>query len=126
MGMKANSGFFSGTTGSMKYKLDIQKFGLKKNFSSLEKFVQNPSNFGKYSPASLYDWLKSKYDVKPLSRGSLKGIPFEKGGGFKVVFGGDKLLQYHPEGGHHKVGYYKISSGETGTYRYGLNGKELK
>ena len=27
MGMKGNSGFFSGTSGSMKYKLDIQYFG---------------------------------------------------------------------------------------------------
>ena len=27
MGMKGNSGYFSGTSGSMKYKLDIQYFG---------------------------------------------------------------------------------------------------
>ena len=27
MGMKGNSGYFSGTSGSMKYKLDIQFFG---------------------------------------------------------------------------------------------------
>ncbi len=27
MGMKGNSGYFSGTSGSMKYKLDIQRFG---------------------------------------------------------------------------------------------------
>ena len=126
MGMKASSGLFSGTQGAIKYKLNIQMFGLDKKFSSLEKFVQDPSNFGKYSPASLYAWLKDKYDPKPLSRGRLKNIPFENGGGFKVVYGGDRLLQYHPEGGHHIVPYYKVSSGETGTHRYDLNGKELK
>ena len=126
MGMKANSGLFLGTQGAMKYQLSIQMFGLKKDYGSLENFLQNPSNFGKYTPLSLYEWLKSDYEVKPLSVGSLKGVPFEKGGGFKVVYGGDKLLQYHPEGGHHKVAYYKISSGKTGIHRYDLNGKELK
>lgn len=34
MGMKANSGYFSGTSGSMKYKLDIQRFASKDLFSS--------------------------------------------------------------------------------------------
>lgn len=34
MGMKGNSGYFSGTSGSMKYKPDIQHFASKKLFSS--------------------------------------------------------------------------------------------
>ena len=126
MGMKANSGLFSGTNGKLRFKLNIQLFGISKDYTSLEVFTNNPSNFGKYTPHTLYTWLKNKYEVKPLSGGSQKGIPFEKGGGFKVVYGGDKLLQYHPEGGHHKVAYYKILSGKTGTHRYDLNGKEIK
>ena len=35
MGMKANSNNFYGTKGSYKYKLDIQKFGIKETISSL-------------------------------------------------------------------------------------------
>ncbi len=34
MGMKGNSGYFSGTSGAMKYKLDIQHFASKSLFSS--------------------------------------------------------------------------------------------
>ena len=127
MGMKGNSGFFSGTSGSMKYKLDIQRFGLKGKFGTIDNFVKNPTNFGKYKTSSIYNWLKKDYDVKPLSKGRFAGIPYKKGGGFKVVYGGDKLLQYHPKGGHHGgIAYYKVSSGTGGTHRYDLNGKEIK
>ena len=58
-----------------------------------------------------------------LCRGSFKGIPFEEGGGFKVNWGGDRILQYHPENlSHHGGAYFKISSGETGTIRIDLDG----
>ena len=46
MGMKANSGLFLGTQGAMKYQLNIQMFGLKKDYGSLENFLQNPSISG--------------------------------------------------------------------------------
>ena len=65
------------------------------------------------------------YDVKPLNKGSLKGKLFEDGGGFKVNFGGDGILQYHPEKkSHHSGAYYKISTGKGGTKRYDLKGNE--
>jgi len=45
----------------------------------------------------MYSFLiKNGFDVKPLSKGSLKGVPFNKGDGFKVNRGGDRILQYHP------------------------------
>ena len=127
MGMKGNSGYFSGTSGSMKYKLDIQYFGLKSKFGTIGNFVKDPANFGKYKTDSIYNWLKKDYDVKPLSKGKFAKIPYKKGGGFKVVYEGDKLFQYHPKGGHHGgIAYYKVSSGTNGTHRYDLNGKEIK
>lgn len=67
----------------------------------------------------------SSYEVKPLSRGKYKGVSFEDGGGFKVNFGGDGILQYHPEkGSHHGGAYYKISTGKGGTKHYELDGSE--
>lgn len=57
--------------------------------------------------------------------GSLKGIKFEDGGGYKVNFGGDGILQYHPEkNSHHNGAYYKISTGKEGRKRYDLEGEE--
>jgi hypothetical protein len=70
---------------------------------------------------------KNGYDVKPLSKGSYKGIPFEEGGGFKVNWGGDRILQYHPaDASHHGGAYFKISSGETGTIRIDLDGNIIE
>ena len=66
------------------------------------------------------------YDVKPLAGGSLKGVRFEDGGGFKVNFGGDGILQYHPEkGSHHEGEYYKISTGKRGRKWYNIKGEEI-
>lgn len=126
MGMKGNSGYFSGTSGSFKYKLDIQYFGLKSKFGTLSNFVKDPSNLGKYTTKSIYNWVKKDYDVKPLRKGEFKGIPYEKGGGFKVTYGKEHLFQYSPKGKlHGGVAYYKISSGK-GVHRYDLNGKEIE
>jgi hypothetical protein len=126
MGMKANSGHFSGTKGSLKYKLEIQYFGIKSKYKTIGSFLKRPSNLGKYKTAVIYTWLKKDYKVKPLSKGRFKGVPYEKGGGFKVNYNGDGLFQYHPKGGHHGgKAYYKISNGKKGTHRYDLNGKEI-
>ena len=79
-----------------------------------------------YTPKRLKELFeKDGCDVKPLNRGSLKGKSFEEGGGFKVNFGGDGILQYHPEKkSHHNGAYYKISTGRGGTKRYDLKGNE--
>lgn len=79
-----------------------------------------------YAPKELKKVLEGMgFDVKPLARGSLKGLLFEDGGGFKINFEDGGLLQYHPETkSHHGGAYYKISTGKGGTHRYGLDGKE--
>ena len=94
------------------------------SINSLDDLLTNPNKLSGVSGEELYNYLvKNGYDVKPLNRGSFKGIPFEEGGGFKVNWGGDRILQYHPENlSHHGGAYFKISSGETGTIRIDLDG----
>ena len=98
------------------------------SINNLDDLLPNPDYLSGISGNELYDYLtKNGYDVQPLSRGSYKGIPFEEGGGFKVNWGGDRILQYHPENlSHHNGAYFKISSGETGTIRIDLNGNIIE
>ena len=102
----------------------VSESGLN-SINSLDDLLTNPNKLSGVSGEELYNYLvKNGNDVKPLNRGSFKGIPFEEGGGFKVNWGGDRILQYHPENfSHHGSAYFKISSGETGTIRIYLNGK---
>jgi hypothetical protein len=88
---------------------------------------KHPKMLQAYTPESLKKALEAAgYDVKPLgTKSRLKGIPFEEGGGYRVSYGGDRYLQYHPEKySHHGGAYYKFSSGKTGNKRYHLNGDE--
>ena len=96
--------------------------------NKLDDLLVDPSKLAGVSGDELYEYLlKSGYDVKPLSKGSYKGIPFEEGGGFKVNWGGDRILQYHPvDASHHGGAYFKISSGETGTIRIDLDGNIIE
>ena len=107
--------------------IDISSKALR-SLNSLDDFINNPSLLNSLSPSELYDYLIIKgYNPQPLSGGSLAGISFEDGGGFKVNWGGDRILQYHPSGGHHGgVSYWKISSGATGTQRYDMNGNLIR
>lgn len=91
-----------------------------------EKLAADPAILAFYTPESLKRELeKAGFEVKPLSRGHLKKIPFEDGGGYKVNFGASGLVQYHPEKySHHDGSYYKISTEEMGVRRYDLNGNE--
>ena len=67
---------------------------------NLDDLLTNPDKLSGINGDELYDYLiENGYDVQPLSRDSFKGIPFEEGGG-----------------------YFKISSGETGTIRIDLDG----
>ncbi len=92
----------------------------------LSELAESPERFASYTPDSLKAELESAgFEVKPLSRGSFKGVSFENGGGYKVNFAGNGLLQYHPEShSHHGGAYYKISTAEGGTHRYELDGTE--
>ena len=59
-----------------------------------------------------------------MNDGNLKGIPYESGGGFKINWGGDRILQYHPSGlNHHgNIAYWKLSSGKYGTMHFNFGG----
>ena len=96
------------------------------NLGFADKIASHPKILQAYTPERLKETLENAgYDVKPLNKGSLKGKLFEDGGGFKVNFGGDGILQYHPEKkSHHSGEYYKISTGKGGTKRYDLKGNE--
>ena len=94
------------------------------SINHLDDLLSNPKKLAGVSGKELYNYLlENGYDVKPLGKGSFKGIPFEEDGGYKVNWGGDRILQYHPESlSHHGGAYFKISSGETGTIRIDLDG----
>lgn len=100
-----------------------------KNLNGLDDFLNDSSKLKNVKPDELYNYLKNNgYNPQPLSGGSFKGVSFEDGGGFKVNWGGDRILQYHPAGKGHHGGfeYWKISSGPTGTIRYDMNGNIIK
>jgi len=105
---------------------DIKTYSIENSFlnnlSKLDEIFSSPDSLSIISGDDMYRYLKEKsYDVYPLSRGSAKGVLFEDGGGFKVNWGGDRIIQYHPsKGSHHSGAYFKISSGETGTIRINL------
>ena len=98
------------------------------SINKIDDLLVDPSKLAGVSGDELYEYLiKNGYDVKPLSKGSYKGIPFEEGGGFKVNWGGDRILQYHPaDASHHGGAYFKISSGEMGTIRIDLDGNIIE
>ena len=92
---------------------------LLNSIESVEDFVTEPSKLSHVDPDALYDYLKeSGYEVKPLGGGNYQGVPYENGGGYRIHWGGDRILQYHPSNrSHHGGAYFKISSGRTGTVR---------
>ncbi|MDK8193132.1 RHS repeat-associated core domain-containing protein [Paenibacillus sp. UMB7766-LJ446] len=99
-----------------------------KNIKNLDDILTDPGKLKGVKPDELHKYLKENgFKPEPLSSGSQKGVTFENGGGFKVNWGGDRILQYHPGSRHHgNVPYYKISSGTTGTNRYDMQGNLIK
>lgn len=93
-----------------------------------EKLAEHPMQLASFTPASLKDQMeRDGLEVKSLKKGSLKNVPFQDGGGYKVNFPDGGILQYHPEtGSHHGGAYYKISTGKGGTHRYELDGTEKR
>jgi len=95
----------------------------------LEELIKNPQLLGNAAPAEWYGYLKKQgFTVKTLRRGTFgenseKNL-FEKGGGFRVHWSGDRILQYHPPGGrwHGEAAYWKLSDGGNGTRRFDLSG----
>lgn len=64
------------------------------------------------------------FETKPLGAGSLKGIRYEEGGGFRINYRGDGYFQYHPPGTHHGNAYYKRSSAKDGVKRFNFDGSD--
>lgn len=126
-GGNSGSGGSSGNAGGSGGNIGGSEGGLN-SINKLDDLLVDPSKLAGVSGDELYEYLiKNGYDVKPLSKGSYKGIPFEEGGGFKVNWGGDRILQYHPaDASHHGGAYFKISSGETGTIRIDLDGNIIE
>ncbi|MDR5002780.1 hypothetical protein [Brevibacillus parabrevis] len=98
------------------------------NIKGLDDILNDPSKLKGIEPDDLHKYLiDNGYNPQPLSNGSLKGKTFEDGGGFKVNWGGDRILQYHPGSRHHgDIPYFKLSSGKTGTQRYDMQGNLIK
>lgn len=91
------------------------------------KIINRPSMLNTYKPKELkLELEKAGYEVKPLGRGNYKNISFEQGGGYRVNFGGDSIIQYHPEKrSRHGSEYYKIGNGKIGIKRYNMKGEEI-
>lgn len=95
----------------------------------ISSYIENPKTLGNTTHKEKYDdFIEHGVDVKPLNRGSLKGIDYEDGGGYKVNGTKDgQYLQYHPEvNSHHSGEYYKLSSGKAGTRRYDMDGNLIE
>jgi len=98
---------------------------IEKFVENLDELLENPKRLGNAAPKDWYEYLKSNgYEPKPLGKGNFEQVSFESGGGFRVIWDGDKMLQYHPAGRTHhgKEAYWKLSSGKSGTLRYTLAG----
>ena len=89
--------------------------------------INNHYDLARYSPEEMKELLEYfGYSVKPLAQGSLKDIPFENGGGYKINFGKDGIFQYHPKTkSHHGGAYWKIKNSNEDK-RYGLDGNEIE
>ena len=93
----------------------------------LDVLFDSPQTLGKATPDEWHKQLMDHgYDVKPLSDGRFKNVPYEQDGGFKVNWngkGGASIFQYHPSArSHHGGAYYKTSNGIEGIKWYNLDG----
>ncbi len=105
---------------------ELERQAKRKN-DLVHRLARSPEMLAEFTPEELAKTLKEAgYEVQPLNNGSLKGVLFDQGGGFKVNFEDGGMIMYHPRTrSHHGGEYYKISTGKGGTKRYERNGKEL-
>ena len=116
----------SSESGKLETRKDSGDYLVSKN-EFVDSIEKDPKLFGNNTPEELKTELENMgYEVKPLSGGVFRNIPFEEGGGYKINYDGDKILSYHPkEHSHHREAYYKLSDGKKGIRRYDLNGEEI-
>ena len=94
----------------------------------VDAIIEYHESLKHYTPEDMKKKLEEAgYEVKPLGNRSqhFPGIPFEQGGGYRVHFGGDGYLQYHPQDGRHKIAYWKVSNGKRKIHKYDLEGNEV-
>lgn len=101
-----------------------------RSLTLVNAIIENHEALKHYTPEGMKRRLeRAGYDVTPLKKGSLKGIPLEAGGGYIVNFGGDGAFQFHPaEHSHHGTAYWKVKNGLTGKRgtHYDMGGNEIK
>lgn len=89
--------------------------------------LQDPTVLADYTPSSLKTALESHgvTVLDSLGQGDYKGVPFESGGGYRALFGGDGTFRYHPsERSHHGGAYYRLSKQDVQKW-YTLDGVEF-
>ena len=86
-----------------------------------------PSILSQFNPISLKRELEQRgFNIQPLSRGRHKKQPFEEGGGYKVNYRGDVIIEYHPaKESRHGGRYYKIGNAEKGVRWFDTKGREF-
>jgi len=93
---------------------------------NLDNLLSNPGQLNNATPTQWFNFFKNAgHNPQPLGQGSLRGVPFNQGGGFRVYWGGDRTLQFHPGGGQHGISYWKITSGTGGKIRIDMSGNIL-
>jgi hypothetical protein len=95
----------------------------------VEVIISNHKGLAEFTPNEMKSFLEENgYKTKPLgSKSSLKGVPFEEGGGYRVTFCFDGYFQYHPEDkSHHEKAYWRASSGKKGDNRYDMDGNPIR
>ena len=90
--------------------------------------IKNHKALAEFTPESMKAMLEELgFTPRPLGKRSksLRGIPFEQGGGYRIDFLGNGYFQYHPATGSHHNGraYWRISCGERGDIRYDMDGE---
>ena len=99
----------------------------KKSLTLVDTIIEYHEALEYYTPEGMKRRLeRAGYVVEPLSDGSFAGIAFEDGGGYKIVFGGDGIFQYHPAyRSHHGGEYWKTQKQGIGEW-YDRKGKLIK
>lgn len=93
----------------------------------VDAIIENHEALKHFTPEEMKQQLEEAgFEVKSLGGRSrhVANLPFEKGGGFRIQFGGDGYFQYHPEGGRHGIAYWKVVNGKQGKHWYDTEGKE--
>jgi hypothetical protein len=92
--------------------------------------IDNHKSLAEFTPKEMKSFLEANgYKTKPLgSRSSLKGIPFEQGGGYRVNFCDDGYFMYHPKtkSHHNNKPYWRASCGKKGDNRYDMEGNRIE